>query len=243
MDSSNNIKLFLAKQEIDFKNLDIYIIAFTHTSYVHEANDKNLESYERLEFLGDSVLGKEIAEYLYKNFEDKNPGELSLLRSKIVNKESLSKIGKSFEFEKLIFFGKGEVGKTPSDSVYEDVFESFIGALYLDQGPEKTKEYIVNLFKGIISNMDLNDLNDLKDYKTQLQEKLQAEKRETVKYKTIEKIKENNTQLFHIQAILENEIILGSGKAESKRKAEQIAAKDALSKLTKIKLDDIEKEV
>ncbi len=237
---TDNIKLFLAKQGINFKNLDIYIKAFTHTSYVHEANDKNIESYERLEFLGDSVLGKEIAEFLYSNFEELNPGELSLLRSKIVNKTSLSKMGKKFEFEKLIFFGKGEAGKIPSDSVYEDVFESYIGALYLDQGFEKVKEYITELFKDKITGMDLNDL---KDFKTQLQEKLQAEKRETVKYKTIDKIKEDNKLFFHVQAVLDDAIVLGSGKAESKRKAEQIAARDALSKLPKINLNNIENEV
>lgn len=229
----DNIKLFLLKQNIVFKNIEFYIKAFTHTSYVHETKKNDVESYERLEFLGDSVLGKEIAEYLYLNFANLNPGELSLLRSNIVNKTSLSKVGKNFQFEKMIYFGKGELGKIPSDAVYEDVLESFIGAVYLDQGSEFTKKFIINLFGEIINGFDLSDL---KDFKTQLQEKLQSERRETVSYKLINKIKSNDKIIFQIQAVLDDSIILGTGQAESKKKAEQIAAKDALSKLTNSEL-------
>ena len=224
----NNIKHFLLKQRIPYKDINKYVVAFTHTSYVHETIDQNIQSYERLEFLGDSVLGKEIAEYLFLNYKNLPPGELSLLRSNIVNKNSLAIIGKQFNFEKLIFFGKGELGKIPSDSVYEDVFESFIGALYLDLGVEFTQNFIFSIFKNFIKSINLNDL---KDYKTQLQEKLQAEKKQPVDYKLVNKTKEDTKIIFHIQAILDKNIILGSGKSDSKRKAEQLAAKDALSKM------------
>ena len=222
----NNIKFFLLKQGIEFKNLNLYKRAFTHTSYVHETSDKEVESYERLEFLGDAVLGKEIAEYLFLKYKNLDPGELSLLRSNIVNKASLSRIGKDLDLGKLIFFGRGEAGKVPSDSVFEDVVEALIGAIYLDLGDDFTKEFIINL---VNPYLDKIDFQGLKDYKTQLQEELQSEKRKTVTYKTFKETKIKNRNEFHVNAMLDD-IVLGFGKAESKKKAEQLAAKDALSK-------------
>ncbi len=220
------IELFLLKKNIQYKNIALYRKAFTHTSYVHETNDDSIDSYERLEFLGDAILGKTIAVYLYENYSDLEPGDLSLMRSNIVCKSSLAKLGKRFELEKLAFFGRGEINKTPSDSIYEDMVESLIGAIYLDLGEEVTKKFIIKLFKPIIIAIDLNAL---KDFKTQLQEELQSEKRKTVKYRTIEKNNDKNEKMFFSQVLLDN-LVLGEGFSTSKKKAEQKAAQNALEK-------------
>ncbi len=220
------IELFLLKKNIQYKNIALYRKAFTHTSYVHETNDDSIDSYERLEFLGDAILGKTIAVYLYENYSDLEPGDLSLMRSNIVCKSSLAKLGKRFELEKLAFFGRGEINKTPSDSIYEDMVESLIGAIYLDLGEEVTKKFIIKLFKPIIIAIDLNAL---KDFKTQLQEELQSEKRKTVKYRTIDKNNDKNEKMFFSQVLLDN-LVLGEGFSTSKKKAEQKAAQNALEK-------------
>ena len=222
----SKIELFLLRREIPYKKIHFYQKAFTHTSYVHETNDELIDSYERLEFLGDAILGKTIAVYLYENYSNLEPGDLSLMRSNVVCKDSLSKIGKEFELEKLAFFGRGEINKIPSDSIYEDMVESLIGAIYLDLGEEVTKAFIIKLFKPVI--LEIN-LNDLKDFKTQLQEELQSEKRKTVKYRTVEKNNDKNEKNFFSQVLLDD-LILGEGFSTSKKKAEQKAAEDALLK-------------
>ncbi len=225
------IKLFLVKQKIPFQNLELYRYAFTHTSYVHEtikSESKIIHSYERMEFLGDAVLGKIIAEFLFKEYNYLEPGDLSLMRSKIVCKESLSKIGKNLNLNKLIFFGKGEMNKIPSDSVFEDVVESFIAAIYLDLGEAFTQKYVLTLFKPYIIDIDTAEL---KDYKTKLQELLQSEKRKSVTYKTIRELKQKNGTIeFHVKVYFD-QTVLGFGKGESKKKAQQMAARDAYEKM------------
>ncbi len=204
--------------------------AFTHLSYVHEARKKDVHSYERLEFLGDSVLGQVVANYIFKKGPDIAPGEMTLLRSKVVNKDFLSMISKKLKFKDYIKTGKGESNSELSKSIYEDVFESFIGALYIGMGYDEAKRVIEEY---ICSKIDSIDLNNLKDYKTKLQEFLQAESGKSVEYIVTNSVREGERKemLFEIEAVFEGNVY-GKGKGKSKKEAEQKAAKEAFEKLT-----------
>jgi len=222
-----NLENFLTKQNIKFNNIEQYNVAFTHTSFVHEQKEE-VESYERLEFLGDAILGKIISGYLF-NEMDMDPGDMTLLRSNIVNKKFLSMVGRELSLNEYMRLGKGENKDTLSDSVYEDVYESLIGAIYLDAGYEQTKEFI---YQTIIPKINDIDLDDLKDYKTKLQELLQAEKGKSVTYKTINQERIDN--VLHFEAVAEfDDQVLGTGKGLSKKSAEKEAAKDAYKRVAK----------
>ncbi len=225
-----NIEELLNKLEIKYKELRLYEKAFSHSSYVNESKDKTIESYERLEFLGDSILNNIVALYLFNNFEDRDPGELTLTRSYVVKKEFLAKIGKELQFEEYIKVGVGERKTKLSNSIYEDVFESLVAAIYLDAGYEEAKNFIINKICSKIKDIDIDNL---KDYKTKLQEFLQNEKGKSVKYQKIdEKNNADGTKTFEAIAMFE-ENVLGKGMGQSIKKAEQAAAKEALNKVTK----------
>ncbi len=225
-----NIKELLDKLEINYKELKLYEKAFSHSSFVNESKDKTIESYERLEFLGDSILNNIVALYLYNNFVDRDPGELTLTRSYVVKKEFLAKVGKELKFEEYIKVGVGERKTKLSNSIYEDVFESLVAAIYLDAGYDETKNFIINKICSKIKDIDIDNL---KDYKTKLQEFLQNEKGKSVKYEKIsEKNNADGTKTFEASALFE-ENVLGTGIGQSIKKAEQAAAKEALKKVTK----------
>ncbi len=225
-----NIEELLNKLEIKYKELRLYEKAFSHSSYVNESKDKTIESYERLEFLGDSILNNIVALYLFNNFEDRDPGELTLTRSYVVKKEFLAKIGRELQFEEYIKVGVGERKTKLSNSIYEDVFESLVAAIYLDAGYEEAKNFIINKICSKIKDIDIDNL---KDYKTKLQEFLQNEKGKSVKYQKIdEKNNADGTKTFEAIAMFE-ENVLGKGTGQSIKKAEQAAAKEALNKVTK----------
>ncbi|AHK22583.1 Ribonuclease 3 [Candidatus Hepatoplasma crinochetorum Av] len=228
----NSFEDFLLKNGIKFKNINYYHIAFTHMSFSHESKD-NAESYERLEFLGDSILGYIVGEYIFKNFKNLPPGEMTLIRSKHVDKTNLSKIGKKLQFEKYIYRGLGEQKNQPSDSVYEDVFESLIAAIYLDIGLKATKKFVT---KNILIDLkkNLKEKSTFKDYKTRLQENLQADGGNTAFYQVIKQKREGNKNIFTV-AVFHDNNKLGEGIGNSKKEAEQKAAKNAISKRVDLK--------
>ncbi len=218
-------KLFKA-MKISPKSSKRYIEALTHMSFSHESKN-NVEPYERLEFLGDSILGFFVAQHIFNNYKEMEPGQMTLLKSNMVNKRSLSKIGRELNLQHYMLLGKGENKTKLSDSVYEDVIESLIGAIYLDLGYEETKKFINNF---VFQEIDQFDLDDLKDYKTKLQEFLQSETRKSVTYDTISIKDKNKNIVFKAKAIFEEQI-LGEGTGNSKNKAEQKAASDAYGRL------------
>ncbi|NOQ50233.1 MAG: ribonuclease III [Mycoplasmataceae bacterium] len=220
------IEKFLKQQHINAKNIDIYVEAFTHMSYSHESKKKS-KSYERLEFLGDSILGKIVAKYIYQTYPEMTPGDMSLLKSNVVNKYFLAKIGRKLHFENYMLLGQGEDRKKISDSVYEDILESLIAAIYLDDSYEQAKLFIAKYIFKSINNINLNDL---KDYKTKLQELLQAEQRKAVEYFTVPK-KDSQKKLFFVSKVKLDQQILGQGEGVSKKMAEQNAAKDAYERV------------
>ena len=222
------IDKFLNEQEIKWNELKYYDISFTHASYVNERKDLILDSYERLEYLGDSILGQVVSKYLFDNM-DLNPGEMTLLRSNIVNKKSLSRISRDLEVNKYMNLGKGENRDKLSDSVFEDVFEAFIAAIYLDAGFDEAKKFI---HKVVVPYINKFDMADLKDFKTKLQELLQSENKKSVTYKLVKQQRKDNLLHFTSEAIFNGQV-LGRGTGLSKKSSEKAAAKDAYRRLSK----------
>ncbi|RKX66864.1 MAG: ribonuclease III, partial [Tenericutes bacterium] len=206
-----------------------FIKAFTHMSYINESRMFGSESYERYEFLGDSILDKIITTYIFDKFEELDPGELTLLRSHVVNKHYLASISRKLNFQDYILVGNGDQKQTISESVFEDVFEAIIGAIYLDSGEEEATKFVK---KQILDKIQYIDFDNLKDHKTKLQELLQSEKRKAVEYKTISQKRGPKGTIFVVNALFEGNVF-GRGKGSSKKEAEQHAAKDAYKKLAK----------
>lgn len=211
------------------KDKKFYEQAFTHSSYVHENMDST--DYERVEFMGDAVLDIVVADLIFKNYPDLSQGIMTKLRAALVCGKSLANYAREYEFGDAIRLGHGEIlsGGRDSSKILEDVFEAFIGACYLDLGYDKTYELIKNIMLDDILSFDLDSVTD---YKSKLQEDVQTDKRGTVIYRVVNEIGPAQNKTFFVEAVYEN-IVLGHGKGSSKKKAEQDAARDALSKRVK----------
>lgn len=205
------------------KDNKLYDTAFTHTSY---ANENKCESYERLEFLGDAVLELIISNYLYKN-DPEAEGELTKKRAHYVCEDALYMYSLKLKLNKYIKLGIGEEenGGRTRKAIVADIFESFIGALYLDQGLEVATKFI-SIY--IIPIIEKNELSFFNDYKSLLQEYVQTDKRD-LKYILVDEYGPDHNKSFKMEVRIDD-IIYGVGIAGSKKEAEQLAAKDALSK-------------
>ena len=155
---------FLQKEKIPFHNLTLYKEAFTHASYANESHHKG-KDYERLEFMGDAVLQLYVSEFLYKTFPNVPEGTLTTLRSKLVREESLARFSKELGLGAFLYLGIGEEknGGRQRESVLANIFESFIGALYLDCGQD---EVLKMLERTIFLHVNDLDYDDITDYKT-----------------------------------------------------------------------------
>ena len=203
-------------------NVNLYYQAFTHTSYSNE--NLSLESYERLEFLGDAILEFIISEYLYKE-RHLVEGVMTKMRARYVCEEALATYAKDLKFEKDIKLGGSE--PEPNDTIIADVFEAFIAACYLDKGLQFTKELVLKIVtKYIDQNIDF-----LHDYKSTLQELVQTDKK-SVTYEIIEESGPSHDKTFVCEVKVDG-IVLGKGTGGSKKQAEQMAAKEALKKQAK----------
>ena len=209
----------LNELNINTQNEDLYIKAFTHTSYSNEHENK--ESYERLEFLGDAVLELIISDYLF-NEKKLEEGIMTKMRASYVCEEACATYSKKLGFEKYILLGSGEI--EANETILADVFESFVGATYLDQGFKFTKNMVLN----IITNYIKNGVDFLHDYKSELQELVQTVKKSVI-YEIIDESGPAHDRTFTCQVKVDN-LIMGKGKGSSKKQAEQEAAKEALSK-------------
>lgn len=212
------------------KNDLIYKEALTHSSYAHENHKNEARDYEKLEFMGDSVLQLVSAELLYRKYPEKEEGELTKLRSKIVRTESLAKIGRELQIHEMMYLGHGEEkDRGKKDKIIENVVEAFLGALFLDRGYKIARIVARRWLLKILSELDEEDVED---YKSQLQELIQSDSREPLSYELIHTDGKDNDKTFYYR-VSHDGIILGEGKGKSKKQAEQEAAKEALSKLAK----------
>ena len=205
--------------------------AFIHSSYVNEHKGKCHDN-ERLEFMGDAVLQLFVSEFIFALHPEYKEGQLTQLRSKLVREESLARFSEELHLGELLYLGVGEEksGGRHRESVLANIYESFIGALYLDCG----KEQVIRILeKTIFKHVnEVNEFDDITDYKTKLQELVQSDDRKTVSYHVKSSTGPANAPEFVIEVILDD-MILGTGKGTSKKRAEQHAAKDALMKMAK----------
>ena len=223
----NKLASLLKSFNISYKNIALYEQALTHPSYNGDANTKH-QDYEKLEFMGDAVLNFVTADLVYKNRPEMSEGNLTKLRSVLVSTKPLAAYARKIKLHEYIRIGHSitlEQVKT-SDKILENVFESLVGAIYLDAGLKPAYRLISSLLLEDIKNYDVDDLTD---YKSKLQEEIQAEHRDAVQYVTVETSGPAHDRTFKVQ-VLFNGIILGVGEGKSKKKAEEMAAKSALSK-------------
>ena len=223
----NNITNLLKNLHISYNNLDVYVLALTHPSFNADANTKH-EDYERLEFMGDSVLGFVCADLIYKNREGLDQGYMSKLRSYLVKSVSLANYAREIDLPKYIRAGHSLTAEqiSKSNKILEDVFEALIGAIYLDQGIQVAAEYLTGFLLEDIKNTDLSVLTDPK---TRLQEEMQAEHRDSVKYVVIKEEGPAHDRTFTVNVMF-NDIVLATGTGKSKKAAEEDAASKALAK-------------
>ena len=209
-----------------FKNIELLETAFTHLSF---ANEHGTQSYERLEYLGDSVLQLVVSEYLYFNFPQLTSGELSKYRSHLVSTKNLSTITKKLHFDKYIKIGKAL--NVVSDALMADLFESVLASIYLDRGITPAKEFILKHVVVDDENV-MNIYNQDRDYKTELQELLQAmTPQPKLEYVVVSTDLKNNKIYFTMQLLIDGKTIAEITQ-QSKKECEKKLSKIAFEKLS-----------
>ncbi|MBD2846118.1 ribonuclease III [Paenibacillus sp. IB182496] len=203
--------------------------AFTHTSYVNEHRHGAIADNERLEFLGDAVLQLLVSDYLYDTYPTRPEGELTRMRASIVCEPSLARFAELLDFGSYVLLGRGEeqLGGRQRPSLLADLFESFIGALYLDQGLERVRHF---LQERVFPHIDGDEPMLVKDFKSKLQERAQHGGLGPVEYRVIEERGPAHDREFVVEVCL-NEQVWGRGSGRTKKEAEQQAASEAWRKL------------
>ena len=208
----------------EFKNPELLFRALSHSSFVNESHS-GTDSNERLEFLGDSVLGIIAADYLYSNYIHLPEGELTKLRAALVCENSLYQFAKEISLGKYLKLGKGEVhtGGRERPSILADAFEALIAAIYLDGGMENARKFVLHFIVHAIKTHQ----RAFKDYKTTLQEIIQKNPEEQLDYVLTGESGPDHDKRFEVEIHL-NSNVMGRGVGRSKKQAEQEAAKEAL---------------
>ncbi|MCC3357503.1 ribonuclease III [Bacillus sp. REN16] len=222
-------KAFQERLGFQFQDESLLIQAFTHSSYVNEHRKKPHEDNERLEFLGDAVLELTISQFLFKKFPIMSEGELTKMRAAIVCEPSLVTFANDLKFGELVLLGKGEemTGGRERPALLADVFEAFIGALYLDKGLEVVNQF---LDQTVIPKINAGAFSHVMDYKSQLQELVQRDGTGIIEYKVLHEKGPAHSREFVSRVSLNGEE-LGTGTGRSKKEAEQHAAEIALKNL------------
>ncbi len=210
----------------NFKDKALFKQAFTHRSFLNETRER-IESNERLEFLGDSIVSFIISEYLFVSYPQYDEGILTNIRSLVVNTKSLAQIAKTLGFGKYLRLSKGEEDSKgrENQSLLADCFEAFVGALFLDGGIEIVKTFLLDIF--IEKIKALVEKQAFKDPKSLLQEFVQAQKVSSPFYKVLQEEGPAHARLFTVGVYVNNEIV-GKGGGKTKQEAEENAAKEAI---------------
>ncbi len=213
-----------------FKDEQLFELARTHTSYANEFKKDKKESNQRIEFLGDSVLSIMVSEYIYKHYAHLPEGSLTKIRADVVCEKSLYEIAKSIDLGSQLLLGKGEekAGGRTRVSILADAMEAFIGAVYLDSDLETAKKTFMPLLTERI--VLAASIEGKKDFKTTLQEYVQKDGQAKITYKTVAETGPDHDKTYDVE-VLVNGRVCGSGSGKTKKEAEQMAAKSALSKL------------
>ena len=212
-----------------FKNITLLQNALTHSSYANERWHNSLLSNERLEFLGDAILGMTVAKYLYQTFPDRPEGDLTRMRADMVCEQTLAKVAARIELGKHLLLGNGEEqgGGRTRNSILADAVESVIAASYLDGGMEAAQKFIEQF---ILVEVPVKQLHNA-DYKTALQELVQQKKNQVLSYTLVGESGPDHDKQFDVEVKLNGKVV-GTGSGSSKKRAEQAAAHAALEKLS-----------
>ncbi len=211
-----------------FHNKALLEQALSHSSYANEVQKNGLKSYERLEFLGDSILGFVTADYLYRNYPQLHEGELTKLRSELVCEKSLELSAKALHLGEHLRLGKGEEagGGRTRTSIIADVVESIIAAICLDGGFEPAKRFV---YRFVLSDAE-SRIRINADHKTRLQELVQRKKDQLLEYHLLAETGPDHEKEFSVSVTLNGQIV-GEGRGTSKKRAEQAAAEQAITRL------------
>ncbi len=211
-----------------FRDLSLLETALTHTSYANEVYKDGLKSYERLEFLGDSILGFTAADYLISTFPEMHEGELTKLRADLVCETSLAQTAAQLGLGRYLRLGRGEEagGGRTRTSIIADVVEAVIAAIYLDGGLVAARRFIYDhVLVDTKARVKLNT-----DYKTMLQELVQQKKNQALSYELLSESGPDHDKQFSVRVLLNGETV-GEGAGTSKKRAEQAAAREAVERL------------
>ena len=218
------------KLEYRFHDRALLLTALSHSSYANENKSAGLASNERLEFLGDSVLGQVVASHLYLSYPKMPEGQMTRLRAELVCETSLFEVARLLELGKYIRLGKGEehTGGRSRESILADAVEALIAAMYLDGGLDVAKSFID---RHILSKPEAKEAHPVSDYKTALQEYVQRKSGQTLTYELISESGPDHQKSFTMQVLLNGRPI-GVGSGHTKKEAEQFAAKNGLEEIS-----------
>lgn len=218
-----------AKIGYSFKNRDLLRTALTHSSYANERHDPACQSYERLEFLGDSILGLMAAEFLYAHEPRLPEGRMTRLRAELVCEASLHKVALRLELGKYMRLGRGEehTGGRQRPSILADMVEAIIAAMYLDSGMEQCRRFVGEM---LLKDAEISDTHRTADYKTELQELVQRKSDQHISYVMTGESGPDHNKTFMFSVSI-NGVVAGEGSGRSKKEAEQMAAMKALEAL------------
>lgn len=221
---------FLDKYGISYNNKELIQQAFMHSSYVNEHKSGNSDN-ERLEFMGDAVLQIFTAHRLYEINPPLSEGLMSTRRSNLVSEKALAKVVRDYHLNDFLLLGAGEekTGGRERDSIISDMFEAFIGAVYLDSNFENVTKLLDQIMDKYIAEVDESTF----DYKTKLQEYVQADSKREIVYNTVNVTGPNNNPCFEVEVLVDG-LVFGRGVASSKKQAQKNAAKCALEKMVKL---------
>jgi ribonuclease-3 len=216
---------------INFKHPSLLETAVTHSSFVNESSATTVESNERLEFLGDAILGFVVAEKLYQDFPDLSEGEMTKLRSALVRRETLARVARAVRLGSFLYLGRGEEasggrGKTAN---LAGALEAVIAAAFLDQGVAAAKNLILRLLGEELARVASHGIGV--DYKSRLQELTQSTGQSIPVYRLVEEVGPDHDKRFTVEVMV-GDTVLGSGSGKSKKSAETDAARSALERLS-----------
>lgn len=229
LERKKELLLFCKLANIKFKDLELLNLAFCHRSYTNESSE-DIDNNERLEFLGDSVLGLSISSWLFTHLPNLDEGDFSRIKSFVVSEDSLAVVAKTLRVDNFILIGKGEEfsGGRNKKALLADCMEAIFGAYYLDAGFVAASNLIEHLLEGEINRVLTN--KHKKDYKTLLQEYVQKRYKNYPKYEVVKKTGPEHDNTFWVQVSV-NRRTYGPAKGNNKKEGEQAAAQIAYESL------------
>ena len=220
------LEQFEANIGYKFNNKNLLKKSLTHTSYAYE---NKVDSNEKLEYLGDSILEFVVSKFLYNNYTNLSEGEMTKVRANVVCEKSLFVIAKRHNFSDFLYLGKSErASKNSKEAIMSDAVEALIAAIYLDSSLENAEKFIIDNLREYIDE-STKHVGD-KDYKTVLQEKLQVHGDVSIKYNVLKELGPDHEKVFIVEVVCDNKK-LAEGMGKNKKQAEMDAAKNALTNM------------